>query len=208
MQCQFKNKNIRTYVESYDITQSVFMAFLCIFVSFSRNIGHTARNECSCFYFASQYACILPTRLSAYWWVGLKAKAAWVALFFLPSLSPLSVWVVGKHKEVTQIKKDMIDFLGPSCFFQCHFLLSVLEVSSSSNRKHGLLGRSAPLLSRGPATLTPSSVWGSPASHRWRPLEFCAHGTRGALEASGLARRARHTYWVYLLCLLTWSSIP
>ena len=43
-----------------------FVAFICIFVSFLQNIGNTAHNEGSYFYFASQYAYILPTLLLAY----------------------------------------------------------------------------------------------------------------------------------------------
>ena len=60
-----------------------FIAFICIFVSFLQDIGNTAHNEHSYFDFASQYAYISPTLLSAYWWVRLQAKAARVALVFL-----------------------------------------------------------------------------------------------------------------------------
>lgn len=84
---------------------------------------------------------------------GLKEKET--ELFSFPFLlSSFSVCVVGWYREVTWVRKDMIEFLGCSCF------LSAFEASSGSNRKHGLLGLSAPgLPSPRRHTLTKFWLW-------------------------------------------------
>lgn len=81
---------------------------------------------------------------SAYWCVRKdgKEKELWVALsfFFLQRHHFQHKWLVNKESNMGKKEYDSV----PWCFLEHYFLLSVLEASSASNRKCGLLRMSAP----------------------------------------------------------------
>lgn len=169
MQCQFKNTNVRTYVESYDITQSVFMAFLCIFVSFSWNIETLHTMNAAIFILLLSMLAFYQHdfRLTDEWdW---KQKQHGLPYFSFLLCHHFQFWVVGKHKEVNTTKGDMIGFpLGPSFTFQCHFLSGAWSKFQLKEKARPFRTVSAPTESGQPRHS--SLGWGSPTSHRWRPL--------------------------------------
>lgn len=78
---------------------------------------------------------------------GLREKELFsYPVFPFPSVSSFSVSVVGKFREITQVKKDRIEFLGHSHFLECLCLLSALEASSCSNESMASPGCQRPHL--------------------------------------------------------------
>ena len=68
----------------------------------------------------------------ACWWVRKDRKQLWVALYFLFLLCchlQLKWLILPSNMN----KKEMIGFLGHSCFLESHFLLSIFQASSASH---------------------------------------------------------------------------
>ena len=103
-----------------------------VFYSY-QNSGNASKT--SSFYFISWYAHILSTLLVFSLLVSKERRkgrgTTCCPVFPFPRMSRFWPWVVDWYRKATQVRKDMVGFLGRLCFLECLCLLSAFEANSS-----------------------------------------------------------------------------